>query len=716
MASFSDTIRLTVSIIDGSNSKSPFKSLRDDIDKAEGSFGKLKAAGSGVFDVIQKNAAGFAIGAGAALIGFGVKAVSSFENLTLGAGQLRDALGLTAEQASRLQEVAGDLGIPISAIESAIGRMNKTAGSTPGVFAQLGVQIAKTKDGAYDANGTFLNVIDALHKMPDASARAAAGAKLFGKGWQDVAQLVSLGADGLKKKLADVESQKVVNDDEIAAGREFKASLDNLKDSAEDLALTAGKTLIPALARIVELAARIAGPFAAAVDKVAAFNEMTATASAKGQESGSSFWDQFVGGLASAANNRKAVPFFRKTIGSLFQSSDVKASLADLSAAGKGVDETFQDLIRTSAKSAEATGKQELAAHKAAVAHYNWKTSLDETGKSLAAWADAQANAIEAAQEYKDTISSTDWGAASLKGASSAMDDYTKSLFAADNQIQAEEEAFANLTQSVKENGTSFDVHTAKGRKNQDALESLAGTLDHDLAQAYKDSGGNINTFMGKGAALEQQVRDRLIPIFGKNKDKIDAVISSLGLMPAQVKTRYDLSGTEEARIKIGLLQGAISNMPKDVQQRIHQAILTGDWQGALNLMQSEINHSGGLTVRVNAVAGNTTAARAALGASFGARPSVARAGGGPVKKGEPYWVGEQGPEPFIPDQNGTIVPHGAATGRGAAVPVINYYLTVNAGLGTNPAALERAVMDAFAAHTRRNGGAQTRRMLGLPA
>jgi hypothetical protein len=31
---------------------------------------------------------------------------------------------------------------------------------------------------------------------------------------------------------------------------------------------------------------------------------------------------------------------------------------------------------------------------------------------------------------------------------------------------------------------------------------------------------------------------------------------------------------------------------------------------------------------------------------------------------GEAYMVGEQGPEPFIPDQNGTIFPHGAG-GRG---------------------------------------------------
>ena len=35
------------------------------------------------------------------------------------------------------------------------------------------------------------------------------------------------------------------------------------------------------------------------------------------------------------------------------------------------------------------------------------------------------------------------------------------------------------------------------------------------------------------------------------------------------------------------------------------------------------------------------------------------RAAGGPVGRGRPYVVGENGPEMFIPDQSGTIAPNG---------------------------------------------------------
>lgn len=41
---------------------------------------------------------------------------------------------------------------------------------------------------------------------------------------------------------------------------------------------------------------------------------------------------------------------------------------------------------------------------------------------------------------------------------------------------------------------------------------------------------------------------------------------------------------------------------------------------------------------------------------------SGARAAGGPVQEGAAYLVGEQGPELFVPNASGSIVPNGAAT------------------------------------------------------
>lgn len=64
------------------------------------------------------------------------------------------------------------------------------------------------------------------------------------------------------------------------------------------------------------------------------------------------------------------------------------------------------------------------------------------------------------------------------------------------------------------------------------------------------------------------------------------------------------------------------------------------------------------------------------------------KASGGPVRRGQPYMVGEHGPELMIPSTPGRIVPKGGFGGSGT---VINLSSTINAP-GANPATI--AVMD----------------------
>lgn len=58
-------------------------------------------------------------------------------------------------------------------------------------------------------------------------------------------------------------------------------------------------------------------------------------------------------------------------------------------------------------------------------------------------------------------------------------------------------------------------------------------------------------------------------------------------------------------------------------------------------------------------------------GVGPGGTPRAARASGGPVRAGQAYMVGEQGPEPFVPDQDGVILPHGSGNGSGGVTVII---------------------------------------------
>lgn len=81
------------------------------------------------------------------------------------------------------------------------------------------------------------------------------------------------------------------------------------------------------------------------------------------------------------------------------------------------------------------------------------------------------------------------------------------------------------------------------------------------------------------------------------------------------------------------------------------------------------------------------------------------RALGGPVISSQAYIVGERGPEVFVPDVSGTIIPNNVASspGRGglAGGPVT---INVNAGMGTDGAEVGRQIVDALRQYQRRNG------------
>jgi hypothetical protein len=65
---------------------------------------------------------------------------------------------------------------------------------------------------------------------------------------------------------------------------------------------------------------------------------------------------------------------------------------------------------------------------------------------------------------------------------------------------------------------------------------------------------------------------------------------------------------------------------------------------------------------------------------------SPGRATGGPVSPNRPYWVGERGPELFVPTSAGSIAPAGSQGGRDVRVAI-----TVAAPSGGEPQALARS-------------------------
>jgi len=233
-----------------------FSDFRTSVAQAEGGMAKFKAGSAVALDFVKKNAVAFAATAGVAIAKFAFDGAQKFQELAIATGKFSDATGLATEEASRLIEVAGDLDIEAGTLEGAIGKMNKTLGTSPELFKELGVEIGYSKTGAMSANETFLNVIDRLNGIKDPAERARVASQLLGKGWQSMAELIGLGSDKLRKSLAEVSDQKVINDREVKQARDYRAAMDKLNDATTDLSMALGQNLIPMLAQLAELLAK----------------------------------------------------------------------------------------------------------------------------------------------------------------------------------------------------------------------------------------------------------------------------------------------------------------------------------------------------------------------------------------------------------------------------------------------------------------------------
>jgi hypothetical protein len=236
------------------NAKAAFNDFKTAVGQAEGGMNKFKAGSKAALDGVKANAATFAIAAGASIATFAVKAIGEFQNLALAAGKFSDATGLTVEEASKFIEVAGDIGIEAGTVETAIGRMNKTLGTSPKLFDELNIEIGRTETGATDVNKTFLNVVERLKGIKDPAEKAKVASQLLGKGWQQMAELIEMGADDLKASLDSVSDQKIIDENEVRRARDFRDSMDQLNDKIGDVTLAVGEFLLPVVQNLLDKA------------------------------------------------------------------------------------------------------------------------------------------------------------------------------------------------------------------------------------------------------------------------------------------------------------------------------------------------------------------------------------------------------------------------------------------------------------------------------
>lgn len=254
---FTDRLTVVIDFVTGP-AQAGLGKLRSEVKQAEGAMGKFKAGAGALGGALQQHIAGAAVAAGSALVTFGVKSVQAFQNTALAAGKFADATGTSVEAASRLIEVAGDLGIQSDAVQSAIMRMNVAIDKNTPALKGMTDSIVRAKDGSVDTAATFQNLVTRIGSIRDATERARVAQEVFGRGYGEMAELMTMSADELAASLAAVSDQQVIDDSERKKAERFRESLDDLQDKVNGLMMDLGEELVPVLSDVADSLVSIA--------------------------------------------------------------------------------------------------------------------------------------------------------------------------------------------------------------------------------------------------------------------------------------------------------------------------------------------------------------------------------------------------------------------------------------------------------------------------
>jgi hypothetical protein len=162
------------------------------------------------------------------------------------------------------------------------------------------------------------------------------------------------------------------------------------------------------------------------------------------------------------------------------------------------------------------------------------------------------------------------------------------------------------------------------------------------------------------------------------------------GIRGVAESTQYFFGQNEALSRGIATTSAALQGIVGVIQiAKAAQALYTAElWATAAGQVAA-----GGLYAPVIAAVILAAVATLAAYKAYEARPMAM---GGPVSSGSPYYVGERGPELFVPSSSGMIVPSG---GGGASIGNINITVMTN-----DPDEIGRALSDAIRRHVNFGG------------
>lgn len=320
--------------------------LKSSVDQAGGHLDNFKSKATGALSSVGISSQALALGGGAAIIGFGLKAVGAFTDTAKAALDLGTSTGLAVEEASRWIAVGDDYEVSAGALATGLGKVSKTLDDTK--WAKYGIDTRDAAGQARSANDILLDSFDTLSGITNETERARVGQELFGKGYQSLTPILGHTRAEYEKMLGSVEKGQVITAREAERAEAWRLAMDNLRDAFNDVVISIGG--------MIAQAAPLLNFFASAITKATELNDalgkIPGTTSGKGNsffgsaiESSKFLWDEFTDSL-----HENLVDFGLVTDEAKTKTDALATSLDDGAVSAGG----FNDTLAASANAAAA--------------------------------------------------------------------------------------------------------------------------------------------------------------------------------------------------------------------------------------------------------------------------------------------------------------------------------------------------------------------------
>lgn len=608
---------VSIDIVAQDRTGAAFKSVKGGLTDLSTSVGAVTGKIAGLTAVLA------AIGSAAQIKGL----IDSADNMN----KLSQKTGIAVSELSSLANTADLAGVSNEQLGSALVKLNKSIAEAASgskeqseAFKNLGISVK-------DANGNIRPTADILGDVAGAFSGAADGATktqyamaLFGKAGADLIPFLNTGKQGI------TEFGASFGDDFAKNAEAFNDNITKINQQLKLILVDGINPMLVGLSKMIvefQEGIKYSGGFLDALRNFGTINpfknteenlktvrdEIDSNNAAieryKKANSDTSSLDEYNKHLQNRLNYLKAI-----------QRNEMFATPRQGEASG--MDRRLLGLDKSASKPLPALGGEKA------------KKEDNELEKSLLKIRDSYLSVIDQVTKLTD-------GEDALKVAQFAR------LGATDEQIKAYETYLAlirNITEADKEKlendlkQQKYDEQITKDAKDQaDAVRKI-----------FEDTRTPLENYIERIQTLQM--------ILGKGLIDPDTFSRSVGLASEELK-----KFTEKGKSDFELLMDAINGFGNEFTSTLTEAFMTGklNFKDMVNSIQRDILR---MLIKKNI----SDPAVSFLGEFF--KGFGGRAMGGPVSSNTPYMVGERGPELFVPNGAGSIVPNNKLGGGGVTI------------------------------------------------